>query len=80
MKKKYLAITLAVIGVILVCLSVVLAYNAMNDMHLIGGADWPTFKFVFSRGNGGLYAALAGVGCIAVIVALILGIKRKKRN
>lgn len=80
MKRKYLSIALVVIGVSLVCLSVVLALNATNNIHLVGGAGLPTFNYVFSHGNGGLYANLANVGCISIIVALILRIKRKERN
>ena len=70
-KKKYMAITLAVIGAILVCLSVVLAYNAMNDIHIIGGADWPMFRHVFSL----RYYSMAVLGFTSIIAAIIIGCK-----
>ena len=49
MKKKHIATILLIIGILLLCVSIVLAIIATRNKNIIGGADFPTFAFVFFR-------------------------------
>ena len=49
MNKKYMATILLVTGIILICLSIVLAVIETSNKNIVGGADFPTFIFVFFR-------------------------------
>ena len=80
MKRKVILNLLIVIGVILVFVSVLLALHEMSTMSVIGGADWPTFQYVFCSRNGGLYSNLAWLGVLTLITALIVNVLHKKRN
>ena len=77
MKRKHIIISLLAVGVILLCLSVILAVIATGNKNIIGGAGWPTFQFVFTCEKQGLYSKLANCG-IAAIIASIAGIVKKK--
>ena len=48
MKKKYIVIALLSTGIILLCISIILAIIATGNKNIIGGADLPTFLFVFT--------------------------------
>ena len=78
MKKKYIVLSLLAFGVILLCVSTVLAIIATGNKNIIGGADLPTFLFVFSNENGGLYSKLAFWGVTAIIAAIIGMVIKKK--
>ena len=52
MKKKYFTAIFLVVGLILICLSIILAIIATANKDVIGGADFSTFLLVFSRGRG----------------------------
>lgn len=79
MKKKPIVIILLAIGIALVCLSLVLAVVTTASKNIIGGADLPTFIYVFFHENRGLYFTLACCGVLSVIVAVVVGLRKKKR-
>lgn len=62
MKKKYIVIALLALGILLLCGSVVLAAIAAGNKNIIGGADFPTFCFVFFHEKGGsvFFAGIVG--------------------
>ena len=80
MKKKYITAALLFIGALLICLSVILALTAAAEKNIIGGADFPTFWFVFCHQNSGIYSTLAIVGIAVIIVALIFSNLKKHKN
>ena len=77
MKKK--PIVIAAIGIVLVCLSLILAAIATANKNIIGGADLPTFTYVFFYENRGMYSTLACCGVLSIIVAVVVGLRKKKR-
>ena len=79
MKKKHIIFLLLTIGVVLVCISVILAIIATGDKNIIGGSDLPTFLFVFFREKRGLYSALAFLGFCAIIASVVVGAVKKRK-
>ena len=79
MKKKYFIAIFLVVGLILICLSIILAIIATVNKDVIGGADFPTFLLVFSRGRGGLYSILASCGIISLVISAIIGLWKTKK-
>ncbi len=79
MKKKHIAMILLFVGIILVCSSVVLAVVATSNKNIIGGADWPTFQFVYFYEKRGLYSTLTFLGITAIIVSIVMGVFKKKK-
>ena len=79
MKKNPIVIALFIAGIVLICLSVVLAVVATANKNIIGGADWPTFTYVFFYERRGLYSTLAFGGLIAIVVSAVMGMWKKKR-
>lgn len=77
--KKHIERLLLLLGIILLCISVVLVIMAVNSINIIGGADIFTFLFVFFQGNGGLYFIIALLGFAAVIASGIISIVRKRK-
>ena len=80
MKKKHIVILLLVIGVVLLCVSIVFALIATANKNIIGGADWPTFLFVFSYEKRGLYSTLAFLGIVAIVASIVVGIAKRGIN
>lgn len=78
MKKKHIANILLIIGILLLCISIVFAIIATRNKNIIGGADFPTFVFVFFRENKGIYSILAYLGIISLIVSVIVRLQRTK--
>lgn len=78
MKKKHIAITLLIIGITLICLSIVLAVIATGNKSIIGGADIPTLCFVFFYEHRGLYSTLAFFGVVAIVTSAVVAILNKK--
>ena len=78
MKKKPIVITLLIVGIALVCLSLVLAIVATANKNIIGGADLPTFTYVFFYENRGMYSTLACCGVLSIIAAVVVGLLKKK--
>ena len=76
MKKKYITIPLIAMGVTLAGLSIILATASTANTNIIGGADFPTFLYIFFHRNGGLYSTLAFYGITVIIAAVIAGCKR----
>lgn len=70
MKRKYIKITLFAIGIVCVCVSLVLMYVSMASVNIIGGADWPTFFFIFFRKSGGLYSILTLLGLLSIMISI----------
>ena len=75
MKKKHLAIILLVIGILLLCLSAVLTAISMSNISIIGGADWPTFKFLFFEEN----KTLVFFGILSLVVSVIVWLRKTKQ-
>lgn len=78
MKKKHMRIALIMIGAVLIAVSIVLAMIAAGNKSIVGGADLPTFCFMFLHAENGLYAALSLLGCVAIFAAALAGIIKKK--
>ena len=79
MNKKHIATILLVIGILLLCLSIVLAVIATGNKNIIGGADFPTFVFVFFRENKGLYSTLAFCGIVSLVASAIIRLRKTKQ-
>ena len=79
MKKKYFTVIFLAVGLILICLSIILAIIATVNKDIIGGADFPTFLLVFSRGKGGLYSILASCGIISLVISAVIGLWKTKK-
>ncbi len=77
MKKKYISISLLVIGTVLILTSIILAVIATSSRDIIGGADLPTFMFVFTHDKKGLYSLLANCGIISVISSVIISVTKR---
>ena len=80
MKKNPIVIALLTAGIVLICLSVVLAVATTANKNIIGGADWPTFTYVFFYESKGLYSALAFGGVVAVVASVAIGLRKKMRS
>ena len=80
MKKKHIATILLIIGILLLCVSIVLAVIETRNKDTIGGADFPTFVFVFFRENKGIYFALACLGIISLIASVIVRTRKTMRD
>ena len=79
MKKKHIVVSLLTIGVVLLSLSVILAMIATGNKNIIGGADLPTFLFVFYYEKRGLYSTLAFFGIAAIIASAVVGRVKKSK-
>ena len=77
--KKFIVFTIS-IGVLLLCLSVILAIIETVNKNIIGGADISTFIFVFKYENDGLYSMLALLGVADIIVAIAWELVKRKRG
>jgi len=77
-KKKPIVIALFIVGLVFICLSIALAFIATANKNIIGGADLPTFTYVFFYENRGLYSTLAYCGVIAIVVSVVMGLKKKR--
>ncbi len=79
MKKKHITLSLLVIGIILLCASIIPAIIETANTDIIGGAGFPTFQLIFSYKYGGLYSILAFNGVVAIIAALLVGLVKRKK-
>ena len=77
MSKKHFTVIFLIIGLILISLSIILAIIATVNKDIIGGADFPTFLLVFSRGKGGLYSILASCGIVSLVISAVLGLRKR---
>lgn len=78
MRKKHIAVLLLAVGIVLLGISVVLAIIATGNKNIIGGADFPTFLFVFYHEKRGLYSTLAFSGIAAIIALVVVGMAKEK--
>ena len=78
MKKKSIILALLIVGVILIVSAIILTAIAITNTNVIGGADLPTFWFVFFHQNGGIYFVLATLGIMAILAAVIMRVIKKK--
>lgn len=78
MKKKYISIALLVVGIALICLSVVLAVASTSEKNIIGGADWPTFRYVFFSEHGGILSFLSLCGVVSILAAVEVRFGKRK--
>ena len=79
MKKKRIVILLLVAGIVLVLTSVILAGIETGNKDIVGGAGFPTFRFVFRNEKDGLYCNMASLGICAIIASIVVGIVKKKK-
>jgi len=79
MKKKTIATLCLIVGILLICVSVMGAVVEINRQSIIGGADLPTFRFVFFRQHSGIYSLLSLDGIVCILVAVILRAVKNKR-
>ena len=79
MSKKHFTVIFLVIGLILICLSIILAIIATVNKDIIGGADFSTFVLVFLRGNRGLYSILVSCGIISLVTSAVLGLWKRNK-
>ena len=79
MNKKHITTILLVTGILLLCFSIVLAVIATGNKNIIGGADFPTFVFVFFRENKGLYSTLAFCGIVSLVASAIIRLRKTKQ-
>ncbi len=79
MKRKYTALALLLAGCVLLGVSLVLSIITVANKNIIGGADLPTFIFVFFQEHGGAYFALALSGVLCVLAACIILVRKEKR-
>lgn len=77
-KRLYIALGLGAIGITLICVAVALAIASIDAMGIIGGADWPVFRFVLSYGENGLYFVMMTFGFAAIITASLVRSKNKR--
>ena len=80
--KKRVGIVLCLLGAAAILLSLLIPVVTMSRMDgaigIIGGADWPTFLFLFETRF--LWLAVCGiVGCAAGIVLILLNKVKKDR-
>lgn len=79
MKKKHFTVIFLVIGLILICLSIILAIIATVNKDIIGGSDFSTFVLVFLRGKRGLYSILASCGIVSLVTSAVIGLQKAKK-
>lgn len=79
MKRKSMKIALLAVGVLLLCASFILTLASMANVNIIGGADWPTFFFIFFKKSGGLHFILALLGVLSIVI-LLIGCRGIKNN
>ena len=72
MERKNIKMVLCIIGLILLTISIILTFVSMANVNIIGGADWPTFFFIFFRMSDGLYSILAFLGILSIAISLFL--------
>ena len=65
--KNGLKLLLILLGVLLMCVSVVVTLVSAANVSIIGGAGWPTFWFYFQK-----HGWLAGLGVILVITGIVI--------
>lgn len=78
MKKRHIVLSLMAIGIVLLAVSVALAAIATAGKNIIGGADLPTFLFVFYHEKRSLYSTFASLGVAAIIASFVVGLCKKK--
>ncbi|MBQ8407268.1 MAG: hypothetical protein IJY39_00235 [Clostridia bacterium] len=79
MKNNKIALFVLSIGVLLLCISIVLAIVETGNKDIIGGADFSTFLFVFKYEKDGLFSKLALLGVADIIVAIAWELVKRKR-
>lgn len=77
MKKNHIFVLLLTIGIFLILGSVAFAVISTASKDIIGGADFPTFRYVFLYEKRGLYSTLAFLGTALVVASIV--IKRKNK-
>ena len=77
--KKTIATFCLIVGILLICVSVMGAVVETNHKNIIGGADLPTYLFVFFRQHSGIYLLLSLGGIVCILGAVILRTVKNKR-
>lgn len=80
--KKRVGIVLCLLGAAVILLSLLMPVATMSQTNaaigIIGGADWPTFLFLFETRF--LWLAMCGIlSCVAGIVLILLNKVKKDR-
>ncbi len=79
MKKKHIVILLLAIGLVLLLTPIILAVIETGNKDIVGGAGFPTFRFVFRNEKGGLYYNMAFFGICTIIASIVVGIVKKEK-
>ena len=76
--KKAIVAVLLILGIALICLSLVLAIVSTSNTNIIGGADLATFQYYFFKQNSGLYFWLSCAGAACIAAGAIVNIIKNK--
>lgn len=76
--KKWLAIIVAAIGIILAGFWISAKYKGASSVGIIGGADGPTSIFVAGKVGDGFSLGIILLGIILVIIGVLIYRKIKK--
>ena len=79
-KRLYIALTLAAVGILLICAAVALTVIALSKLSIISarGPDWPYFRSMLSYGENGLYFVMMTFGFAAIITASLVRSRNKR--
>ena len=76
-KKKIIVASLALAGTLLFIVSVVLSIISASQKSIIGGADFPTFIYIFMYENGGIRFYTAFLGVSMILSSLFVAVLKK---
>ena len=76
--KKWIAVIVAVIGIILAGFGISAKIKGASSVGIIGGADGPTAIFVAGKVGDGFSLGIILLGIILVIVGVLIYRKTKK--
>ena len=75
--KKAIVISLLILGILLICFSLVATVVQTANTSIIGGAGFPTLYYVFFSANHGLYFRLACAGIVCIASGAIVNLIKK---
>ena len=81
MTRKKLSLVFFIVGVALVVFAaifMIFVFSSVETGGIIGGADAPTFSFLFFHKSGGVCFYLTLVGAVMILSAVVLKIFRKR--
>ena len=79
MKKRMIVIALLAVGILLFCISVILAILETAQVDMIGGVDVSTFMFVFFNKYKGVYSMFSMVGIICILIGTAIAVRTHRK-